>query len=1791
VVGSDNRRLMFEMAARSESLASEEALGLRRLFMSRPSDAPPELIVPESLHETETGPILASDHPLGVLLATICGKPLPALQVLNIAVSVISALDALHSSGFVHGRLNPARIWFNHADGTTRFSGIAFRDEDRRRLFETREMPLEPECWPYLSPEQVRTESPHVDRRSDLYAVGAIIYELIAGKPPFLPRTMLECSHVHIALPVPALAGTCCDRQPQIGRLVQKLLAKNPDERYQSSQGLLADVLAMRDEFVRSGVIPEFPLGRLDRAAPLPVPGELLGRSAESEKGLGWIHAMNAGHQRSPLLITGLPGSGKTVFFQQCLLPKILERGYLARCKFDQAHLERPGAGFIQIAEGICRDVLGGAGGGVVAWKERLLQTLGKNACFLTSHVPLLEKLLGIHESPAGFDPTEVKGRTIRAWSVFFKVCSSRERPLFLFFDDVQWIDRLSSDILSALLHDKENRGQGPFLVLAYRTEDTSHTAAFPEILTALPTGEEAPVELKMNDLDIEDVRQLLRSSFGQDVREVHRIAELAHARTGGNPFHLRQFFEKLKTDGNLTFSDGSWQWNLAAIESMNQAGSVVDLLCQRLSALPDASRRAIEIAGCFGNEFDTNTFQTAMRTASAETNEILRGLRHEGFLVSAGGSRFRFAHDRIQQAAVLLLAPEVTGDMHLAVARAMVSEYDGTAGALFSAAAYLLRPGLQPASDRERHAWIHLLTEAAVSARTTAAPLATISYSTCALSLLEPFGESAEFVDTSRELHLLMGEAQYLAGKPDQAVRTLDRLVRTGRSFLEKAGAWRLLCNISVTQGDMLGALNLGFEALGDTGYNITTNTFEADMTHWIEVVDEARKAMTHPDLLDLPDMNDDVLEAVLDILATMILPAQFYQQHLMHGIVAWMVERSLKCGIARESAYAFIWWGMMLVDRRYARYQEGFEYAKAGYDLVVSRNIGGLYAKACLFFGDIVNFYRQPLRTDRAYLDQAFKTGIENGDLIHACYACNHILTNMIIAGDPLDDVWNESERLLAFVQTAGDENIEAILTSQRRFVLAMQGKTAPAGTLNGDDFDEAAFEKRISGSQMILMIFWYYIWKMASRYLLGRYDEAFETLKIADEIEYSDRWNMEVTIYVFFRGLILAAKAGSLPDGPERRELLAGMSDCIGHLRHWSDSCPENFSGRLALVSAERSRLTGEIVEAGRLYDLAIHEARKQQFPHIEALACERMGGMLRAERLVFAAEAYESRAEQAYRSWGAEAKLRGFHIPEIHAIFGSPLAPTPAKPDLPPGSHSDRTALLQLAAMFSGAGRVIVFRVSGNTPLPAAAWQGAETAGNPLPEDGRFPESVVNYVLRTGERIVERDCPPKTFPSDPYWNVSNAKSFACIPIGFGDTLTGVAYFENAFAKDAFSIDRLLWPSILSSQALAFTENERLLAESNEDKERLSLAIQAANLAFWNWDIRTNALDVNERWSTMLGYDPDEIVPTFDWWSAQIHDDDRAKTISKVQEHLDGKSGQYENTYRMRSKAGGWTTVLAIGKVIERDAENKPVRMCGFNIDMTEQQVLSERVKQSEKLEALGRLAGGVAHDFNNLLQVVAACAEILLFRNPDPEELKILRDMKQAVERGSDLTKRLLLFSRNQPPQNVSIVLNDHLRNSLGLLGRLVTKRIAIETDLCPDPLIIGGDPGQIDLVLVNLIVNARDAMPDGGRLSIVLSAFRADAAFRAKYDWARDEWYARVTVRDTGIGMDDSTLARIYEPFFTTKPAGQGTGLGLPSVFGIVKQHDGGIVVETRPGHGTTFHVHFPLENQCCIPKR
>lgn len=385
------------------------------------------------------------------------------------------------------------------------------------------------------------------------------------------------------------------------------------------------------------------------------------------------------------------------------------------------------------------------------------------------------------------------------------------------------------------------------------------------------------------------------------------------------------------------------------------------------------------------------------------------------------------------------------------------------------------------------------------------------------------------------------------------------------------------------------------------------------------------------------------------------------------------------------------------------------------------------------------------------------------------------------------------------------------------------------------------------------------------------------------------------------------------------------------------------------------------------------------------------------------------------------------------------------------------------------------------------------------------------------------------------------------------------------------------------------------ERKLTEAalRESEARLSHALDATLDGLWDWNIETGAVHFSPQWARLLGYAPDEVPQRVEFFFTVLHPDDISRVQQVLEDHLQGRTPVKQDEVRLRHKSGHYLWFLDRGKVAERDSAGRPLRMVGTITDITTRRQLEEQLRQSRQLEAIGQLAGGVAHDFNNILAAIMGNAELgLADTSPDHPAHESLLGIRAASNRARSLVQQILAFSRQQPQERRVMALGPVLRETVRFMRATIPATVDLQVQITDSAPPVLADPTQIHQVLVNLVTNAWHAMEDEpGQIEVRLEPVALDALDAARLAGVRPGRFTRLSVRDSGKGMTAETLGRIFDPYFTTKDPGRGSGLGLSVVHGIVQGHDGTIEVVSQPAQGSTFTIYLPAADAPESPTR
>jgi serine/threonine protein kinase len=599
--------------------------------------------------------------------------PLP--QFFKLARQIVAGIDQIHAAGIIHKDITPSNIVFNPDTGELRLVDFGLATTLSRETPTLKSPQVLEGTLGYLSPEQTGRMNRAVDYRTDYYSLGATFYELLTGRLPFEAADAMEWVHCHLAkTPVaPHILNPAVP--PVVSELVLKLMAKAPEDRYQSVRGLEHDLDVCEQHWQAQGEIPDFELGRQDRAERFLIPEKLYGRAAEVETLLAAFERA-AGGRTELMLVTGFSGIGKTAVINEVHKPIVRQRGYFIRGKFDQFNRSIPFSGFVQAFRDLMGQVLDESDAKRQEWRSKILSALGESGQVITDVIPELERLIGPQPAVPELSGSAAQSRFNLLFQKFIATFTTAEHPLVIFLDDLQWADLASLQLLQLLT--SESHAGYLLLLGAYRDNEVS--PAHPLVLTIeeiRKTGA-ALTTLTLAPLPPDDINQLVADTLSCPPELALPLTQLVYQKARGNPFFSHQFLKALHAAGLMTFDGeaGYWHCDLAQVSALALSEDVVEFMAVQLQKLPPGTQEVLKLAACMGNQFDLETLATVQPQSLAGTAADLWPALQEGLVLPQNGvykffqgsesdpgaptlvqvdfqvPTYRFLHDQVQQAA-----------------------------------------------------------------------------------------------------------------------------------------------------------------------------------------------------------------------------------------------------------------------------------------------------------------------------------------------------------------------------------------------------------------------------------------------------------------------------------------------------------------------------------------------------------------------------------------------------------------------------------------------------------------------------------------------------------------------------------------------------------------------------------------------------------------------------------------------------------------------------------------------------------------------------------------------------------------------------------------------------------------------------------------------------------------------------------------------------------------------------------------------------------------------------------
>ncbi|XYI02330.1 AAA family ATPase [Sorangium sp. So ce1128] len=1374
-------------------------------------------------------------------LDRLLGAPMEIGRFLELAVRIAGAVADIHQRGVVHKDLKPANILVNFTIGEVKITDFGLASRLPREPQAAQPARLIEGSLPYMSPEQTGRMNRGIDSRSDLYSLGVTFYEMLTGKLPFQARDPLEWIHCHVARACAVPSEVVPEVPEAIERIVMKLLAKMPEERYQTARGLRYDLARCFEPWRSHGSIEPFPLGEQDASDRLQIPQKLYGREEEIAVLLrAFEHMVDTGSPEL-VLISGYSGVGKSTLVHELHKPVVRERGFFASGKFDQYKRDIPYSTIVQAFQEIVLEILADSGG-IAAWKQRLLEALTINGQLIVDLIPQLELVIGRQPPVPALPPADEQNRFRLVLRQFIRVFARKEHPLALFLDDLQWADSASLELLKELVTHPDMR----FLLVvgAYRDNEVTPTHPLMSMLDEARREGAHLSNIVLGPLSYEHLTAFISETLHCSGPDTLPLADLVHQKTAGNPFFAIQFLTALYEERLIAFDGytGTWRWDMAQICAKGFTDNVVELMVGKLRQLPPATQETLKLLACMGNTAEAAVLTMVHGGTEEVTNSDLWDAVNAGLVLRSEGA-YKFVHDRVQEAAYSLIPAESRAAVHLRIGRLLVSHLsqEAIAERVFEVANQLNR-GVDLMTDpREKESLCQLNLLAGKKARGATAYVSALGYLCAGQALLPADCWECQYHMTY-ELLTERALCEWLCSHFEAAAKLLAALMDHTRSRLDQAAVYRIQIELHGTRGEIEQACLTALACLKLFGIDFPLHPTqealqEAAERTWKELGDRPIEDLAH-----LPAMTDPDAQSVVALLSTSMPTAYSMDANLHDVMCCEIVSLSLRHGNTNSSPHGYVTFGAAL-GRLFEKWEEARHLCKVACDLAGRQ--GGVGAHRAYFTAGIfVDYWVHHVRGASRSLREVFRSAIECGDMNHACYASVLIVMCRLIQGDPLAEVAAEAEGQLDFVRRTKCGSVCDAIDGMHRIVQELRGRST--SLFSGDvlELDLLKFEAGLTNVWRPHHPGIYYTFKTALQFLCGNYEGA-----VTASIE-ARKWVVAgfptVVECYYWTALTLAARHHhATPE--EHEEYSIALAAYQEQFRIWNKHCPENFFCPYALISAEIARLQGRDLDAARLYEEAMQSARQNGFVHKEGVAYELASRFYRARGFDQIADLYLREARSCYVRWGADGKVKQLERLYPQLLERRAFAPTTTFStgaehlDLLSVVKASQTisgeilfekllrTLLEVVLEQGGAQKGCLILVRGDDlaiEAEAALGERQQTVTNvlqslPVSSSPLVPASLLHYVRLTKERVILDDAAAKAgrFSGDEYIMRKKPRSVLCIPIVRQAQVISLLYLENNLTTHAFTPERLLALELLATQTAISLENALLLARERE------------------------------------------------------------------------------------------------------------------------------------------------------------------------------------------------------------------------------------------------------------------------------------------------------------------------------------------------------------------------------------
>jgi len=1209
-------------------------------------------------------------------------------EFLTVAIEIVEGLSDIHTAHIIHKDINPSNIVYNQKTKQLKIIdfGLSTRLAQETQIFSNSQQ-LEG-TLAYIAPEQTGRMNRGIDYRSDFYSLGVTFYELLTGKLPFLTTDPIELVHSHIALNPQPPHELIPNIPVVVSQIVMKLLAKSPEDRYQSASGIISDLENCLDQLQIQRSITEFPLARLDISNRFHIPQKLYGREKEIDQLVDCFERVSQGITEMTL-ISGYSGIGKTSLVNELYKPVTKNRGYFIKGKFEQLKRDIPYFAISQALQDFMLELLAESELILKTWKQKILQALGNNGQVIINVIPELEKIIGKQPNVEELGGAENQNRFNLLFTKFINIFCQKEHSLVIFLDDLQWADLPSLKLIEQLITDTD---QNYLLVIgAYRDNEVTSVHPLTQIIDNIIKSKVFINKIFLSSLNLDQVNYLLADTFKCPLEHCQSLAKLLTRKSGGNPFFLIELLYFLYQENYITFIFSReeqnlvhWQWNIEQIESVSITENVVELMVAAIKKLNHNTQNILKLAACIGSEFDLNTLSFINNKSQFETAQELQSALDEGLIIPLDNNHkvpliwnlgetsvahvensndleskfpqyisYKFLHDRVQEGAYSLIQEEKRKETHLKIGRLLLknAQEDELDNAIFDIVNQLNEGASLITEQIKKDELAKLNFQAGQKAKISTAYKSALNYFETGFALLTENSWRNQY-QLILDLQVEILETLYLETQYEKVEELSTNILQNTNNILDQVKVYelRILSFFALFQPDK--AIDTAIKILAKLGINLSQNIVSEDQlkNRFIEedkFLKLLLKSNNIEDITLLPVMTDPYKLAAMSILQPVMTATWTTKYLLFVEIVLLQLNLCFRYGNSPQSARTYAFYGMLFCSLT-GDIDSGFQYGKLSINLLEKYSISKLEPWVLYLYYGYIWPFKECVNNNVALEDirnSLFKA-IDTGNNECASYICFSFCLIKFIGGYDLEQVEENFRECTKIIEKINQEYSIKFMEICSNFIanITKNSQQKEIILIGKSQEEENAHLKKYVEQNNYFLLFIYHFGKIIICYVLKDFINSFNNSQEAEKYVLAFGGGGSINlVHNFFLSLscLMQYKNSALQ---QQKELLKQVEINQESLKVSAQYCTDNFQHKYDLVEAEKSRVLGQNWQAEEFYEKAIQGAKKYEFIHEEAIAYERASEFYFSLGREEIGKLYLRNAHHCYLRWGAKAKVK-------------------------------------------------------------------------------------------------------------------------------------------------------------------------------------------------------------------------------------------------------------------------------------------------------------------------------------------------------------------------------------------------------------------------------------------------------------------------------------------------------------------------------------------------------------------